>query len=392
MRDFLQRLTPPLQEWLTDPSLQPTRRQVTIGLAGAILFHLLLLGAALIIGALLPGHSPLSFAKAKMRLQEIEITVIPPEEEEKKEEVARVVPLSEIMQPPPFMDSMGLASSAVAPDHPVFESDLNMIAASERPAMGFAPLPSQEGRVSEFPMFTNQRVSLGATAVPFPMDVGIMTAPQTAPKPEPKQAETKPEKPQPAATPAPMLAKLEPEPKRFREVDQPAPDEIPIARKAQPTPAPEVAPLPKPKLRDSGPAVPTPVPRPTSPGYQPQQQKTRIDGSISNKGKNAVDAVATPLGRYQKAVKTAIGSRWYHYISGRMDVIAPGSLKVRFAIGSDGKVTDVEVVSNTSNSSFAALCERAVREAEIAPPPPDAFEPLDGGQLDMSFTFSFNTF
>ena len=102
--------------------------------------------------------------------------------------------------------------------------------------------------------------------------------------------------------------------------------------------------------------------------------------------------MATPLGRYQKSVKAAIGSRWYYYISGKMDVIAPGSLKVGFTIAADGKVTNVRVESNTSNPSFAELCERAVREAEFAPPPPDAFEPLDGGQLDMSFTFTFNTF
>jgi outer membrane biosynthesis protein TonB len=361
---------------------------VTIGLGASVLFHVLLLLFALLISALLPGRSPIDFAKAKMKLQDIELTVLPFEEEEKKEEVARVIPLSEIMQPPTFMDSMGLAAAEAAPERAVFESDLNMIAASEVPGMGLLPLPTQEGRVHDFPMFANQRVSLGASVVPFPMDVGLMTAPPpvepAAAKNEPKAA---PDKPQPATPPAPEFAKLEPKPK-FREVDEPGPDEVAIAKKAQATPAP----VTMPKLRDGIAPTATPVPRATSPGYQPQQQKTRIEGNISNKGKNAVDAVATPLGRYQKAVKSAIGSRWYHYISGKMDVIAPGSLKVRFAIDAKGRVTDVAVESNTSNASFAALCERAVREAEIAPPPPDAFEPLDGGQLDMSFTFSFNTF
>lgn len=393
MRDTFYRLTNPLFSWIPDPSRQSPRRQVTIGIGASILFHLLLLLFALLITSLLPGNSPIiSFAKTKMRLQEIELTVIPPDEEEKKEEEARVVPLSEIMRPPPFMDSLGLAAAAVAPDQAVFESDVNMIAASEMPGMGLMPLPSQQGRESEFPMFTNQRVSLGANAVPFPMDVGILTAPPAEAKPEKKEANAKPDKPQPEATPEPQMAKLETPPKLFREVDEPSADEVAVARKAPATPAPAKPPATLPKLRDSVPAAATPVPRPNSPGYQPQQQKTRIDGNISNKGRNAVDALATPLGRYQKAVKSAIGSRWYHYISGKMDVIAPGSLKVHFTIDARGRVTDVTVVSNTSNSSFAALCERAVREAEIAPPPPDAFEPLDGGELDMSFTFSFNTF
>jgi protein TonB len=385
-------MTAPLLAWIPDPSHQPARRQVTIGLGASVLFHLLLLLFALFISSLLPGQSPLSFAKAKMRLQDIELTVLPPEEEEKKkEEEARIITPAEMLRSP-FMDSLGLASSAVAPDQAVFESDVNMIAASEVPGMGLMPLPSQQGRESEFPMFTNQRVSLGANAVPFPMDVGLLTAPPAEPAAAKNEAKSKPEKAPPAATPVPQLAKLEPKPKTFREVDEPLPDELAVTKKAQPTPAPAPQPAPLPKLRDGITAAATPVPRPRSSGYQPQQQKTRIDGNISNRGRNAVDAVATPLGRYQKAVKSAIGSRWYHYISGRMDVIAPGSLKVRFSIDAQGRVIDVEVVSNTSNSSFAALCERAVREAEIAPPPPDAFEPLDGGQLDMSFTFSFNTF
>lgn len=388
----MSKLTAPLFAWIPDPSRQPARRQVTIGIGASVLFHLLLLLFALLISSLLPGNPQLSFAKAKMRLQEIELTVIPPEEEEKTEEEARMVPLSEFLQPRPFMDSLGLAAAAVAPDQAVFESDLNMIAASELPGMGLMPLPTQEGRESEFPMFTTQRVSLGTNAVPFPMDVGLMTAPPVPPTPAKKETKADPEKPQPAATPAPQFAQLEPKPKLFREVGEPGADEIAVAKKAQPTPAPEPAPATMPKLRDGVSATATPVPRPNSPGYQPQQQKTRIDGNISNKGKNAVDAVATPLGRYQKAVKSAIGSRWYHYISGKMDVIAPGSLKVHFTINTEGRITEVQVVSNTSNSSFAALCERAVREAEIAPPPPDAFEPLDGGELDMSFTFSFNTF
>src|SRR6186997_1914495 len=109
MRDAFYKLTAPLFAWIPDPSRQPARRQVTIGLGASVLFHLLLLLFALLIGALLPGRSPIDFAKAKMKLQDIELTVLPFEEEEKKEEVARVIPLSEILQPPPFMDSLGLA-------------------------------------------------------------------------------------------------------------------------------------------------------------------------------------------------------------------------------------------------------------------------------------------
>ena len=383
MRDAFYKLTSPLFAWIPDPSRQPARRQAAIGLGAAVLFHILLLLFALLISALLPGRSPIDFAKAKAKLQEIELTVLPPEEEEKKEEEARVVPLAEIMRPQPFMDSLGLASSEVAPEQAVFESDVNMIAASELPATGLLPLPTQEGRVYDFPMFTNQRVSLGANAVPFPMDVGLMTAPPVAPA---LKNEPAPEKPQPAA-PATQMAKLEPKPK-FPEVDEPAANEIAIAEKPRATPAP----VTMPKLRDGVAAAATPVPRATSPGYQPQQQKTRIEGNISNKGRNAVDAAATPLGRYKKATFSAIGSRWYFYTEGKVDVFAAGVVVVRFSINREGRVVDFEVVSNTSNASAAMVCERAVREAEIALPPPGILDPLDGELLDITFRFNFNLF
>ena len=38
---------------------------------------------------------------------------------------------------------------------------------------------------------------------------------------------------------------------------------------------------------------------------------------------NSVEAEATPIGRYKKAVADAIGSRWYYYVDEKqvMDVI-----------------------------------------------------------------------
>ena len=35
--------------------------------------------------------------------------------------------------------------------------------------------------------------------------------------------------------------------------------------------------------------------------YQPEKQETRITGRITDRGPSAVDAVGTPLGKYQEA-------------------------------------------------------------------------------------------
>ena len=64
------------------------------------------------------------------------------------------------------IDSTGLAKSDEAPKDPLFESDQNMKAASEKPAAGEAPLPSQDGKNLPFTAFTNQDVILGSPTVP----------------------------------------------------------------------------------------------------------------------------------------------------------------------------------------------------------------------------------
>src|SRR5437870_1428940 len=124
MRDALYRLTSPILDRIPDISHQPKSRQVSIGLAASLLFHVLLLMLALLVGLILPERTLVHFAPAKPKLEEIELTIVPPALEE-----ARLVPMEEIEHPKPFIDSRGLATSEQAPDKPLFESDVNMKAA-----------------------------------------------------------------------------------------------------------------------------------------------------------------------------------------------------------------------------------------------------------------------
>jgi hypothetical protein len=387
MRDTIYRLTAPILDRIPDISHQPKSRQVSIGLLASLLFHLLLLGGAVTVGMVLPEHGLLNFKKPKPKLEEIEITVIPPAQEE-----ARLVPLEEIEHPKPFIDSRGLASSEQAPEKTVFESDVNMKAASELPATGDLPLPSQAGRNEpEFPAFQDQKMSLGKTAAPFSRESPAPTPPvppaEAAPPAEPAKSPPTP------PTPEPTTAMEKSPPTPLKEVTKPAEDEIALAAKEANPVAPPPAPA-RPRMRATAPVamLATPVPQERiKAGYSPLQEKTRIEGNISNRGRNAVDAAGTPLGRYKKAVYDAVGSRWYHYTEMRTSVIAPGSIRVSFSIDSKGRAVDVKSEGNTSNSSFAAVCEQAVREAEIAPPPSDLDE-LRDGNLPFSITFTYHTF
>jgi outer membrane biosynthesis protein TonB len=182
-------------------------------------------------------------------------------------------------------------------------------------------------------------------------------------------------------------------PTPLKEVTKPAEDQIAVAAKpAEPPPPPA---LPKPRMRATAPVAmltTPPAPSRSKSGFQPQLQKTRIEGNISNRGRNAVDAAGTPLGRYKKAVYDAVGSRWYYYTAKKTSVIAPGSVRVSFSVDEQGHPVGVRSEGNTSNSSFADMCEQAVREAEIAKPPGDLMEPLLDGKLDFTITFTFHTF
>lgn len=142
----------------------------------------------------------------------------------------------------------------------------------------------------------------------------------------------------------------------------------------------------------------TPAPKPQTArdsGYQPEQEQNRIEGNISNRGKKAVDAVATPLAKYRKQVNDAIGSRWYYYVKDpqRMSLISPGSARVSFFIDTEGQVVGIKLESNTSNASFAELCTSAVRDAreqiKDLKLPVDATLPLKDGRLECSLTFTF---
>ena len=104
---------------------------------------------------------------------------------------------------------------------------------------------------------------------------------------------------------------------------------------------------------------------------------------------NAVDAVKTPMGVYLKQVKAAIASRWYFYMKQRRDLYATGSAKVSFTITRDGRIRDVRLVHNTSNSAFGMMCEQSVTEAEIAAPPEEAMPVMPDGKLEHDFTFNY---
>jgi outer membrane biosynthesis protein TonB len=354
------------------------------------------------------------------KLRNIELSIVPPDEE--------VHPFT-LVPPPPerlFVDSRGLDIAKEAAEHPLFESDENMRAASERLATGDSLLPGQEGKERLFNAFQSTRSLLGPTPEPF-----SPTPPsaQPLPPPSPPSVQVAQQEPDPAlpnaapqdTTPPPpdadktaeknpKPAKEAPKPSMLKAVDKLLDEQIALTKKqAKPTgvtqiqppvntpsPAAHAAvlrPLDQQMARLTTPAPPASKPQPRhESGYQPEQEKNHVESSISNRGKSAVDSLATPMARYRKQVNDAIGSRWYYYIHDKMDLIAFGSVRISFVIDAQGHVSRTKVDSNTSNESLADVSLRAVHDAEIAPPPSDAGSPISQAPLDWTLTFTYYPF
>jgi hypothetical protein len=426
MRLAIHRYSALLVGWIPDVSQIPPRRLVLIGVGVSVLLHMV----AFILLVLLSGIIPKADLDTPAPPREIELTIVPPDEPPPEP----LLPLAPNPQRQ-FLDPTGLDISKVAPEKPDFESSENGIAASEQPGKGDIPLPNQDGRDMPFMAFRTQRALFGASSKPFPADpetTSLKTPPpeanptpsasdvalKPAPEPEKVAKESAPATPAPAATPppysiekteTPAVAQATPPP--LKVVDKTKEDEIAVSTKppatpppstAQtdkpqppaPTPVPPVAlPTPRPVVRQvmlvtPAPRFQPPVQPPPRPSTQMEQEQNHIEGSISNRGKRAANTVATPLGKYRKQVIDAIGSRWQYYVKSHADVLALGSARVSFLVDSSGHVRAVRVENNTSNQSFADLCERAIREAEIPEPPADAVAPMRDGHLEYSINFT----
>lgn len=379
------------------------RQKIIAALIASVLLHVI--GFFLVLLWSTRHHSsPLE----NLKLVEVSVATPTPE----PAQVLPRLPLSA----PPMIDSTGLNKTKKAPGKPVFQSDENSVAASELDGLGRIPLPTQNGKERPQLAFDTQRVTLGngsssaaappvMTFAPAP-DLPPVTREKSRPTPAPKAARATPT-PAPTVAPTPQpqqMAKATPVPEPSAAAEplyKPTP--VPSAT-VTPQPTPDFArptPVATPKPAESLAMLTTPVPRPSTPperavqpqrpqqpGYHPDTEQNKIVGGISNRGRTGVDAISTPIGRYQKKISDAIGPRWYYYVNSRMDLITVGSVRIRFYINEHGHVEDLKVISNESNETLANYSVQAITAARIPPPPPELAPSLDNGRYEVTYTFT----
>ncbi len=276
--------------------------------------------------------------------------------------------------PPPLVEKNTMTTTVDparaterAPDEKTFEANENSIAASEKAATEKNFLPGQDGKERPFTNLEEHEQSFARDGSAPPPSPAPAAPPKASPTPETTVAPTptpEPETDQLALltqTPTPIPSPASEEEK----TDVPTPTETPI-----PTPEPQKSP-----------------PSPAS-AYRDLQQKTVIRGGINNRGRSAVNAVGTPLGRYRKQLEDAIGSRWYYYVNVHPDLANIGTTAISFEINADGTVRNMRMIENTTSEASASIALRSIQETKFPPIPEDLLATLPDGHLKMEESFT----
>ena len=279
----------------------------------------------------------------------------------------------------PFIDTPENRQTKEEPKEKTFESNANSIGASELSAAGDAPVPTQQGKDRPTLDLENQQHTLALQgARPQPEVQPGRTPPPSVATPTPVPSASATPQPTTTSTPQPEASRS-PEPDQFAMLHATPPP--------PPTPAEETT---TPPITTAPPSArPTPVlPQQPSSSYRREQSKTRLQGNISNRGIASVNALGTPLGRYQKMVYDAIGSRWYGLIDQNRDRVNIGTVHVEFVVDRGGRITKLRILENSADESFSNLCLQSVQDARLPPIPDElgATLPSDGLPADMNFT------
>ena len=225
------------------------------------------------------------------------------------------------------------SKKAPEPKDKTFESNANSIGASELAAAGELPLPSQAGKDRPFMDFETNRHSLETKGA------------------QPQQNAASQQNAKPAAQPAAPITAAE----QFALLTQKSAAALDAAAASSQAQS----------------------------AYRRQKERTHIAGNITNRGISSVNALGTPLGRYQKIVADSIGSRWYTYVDQKRDLINIGTLRLRFVIDPSGRVKNLKVTENSSNEAFASVCVQSVLEAHLPPIPEDVAQSLPSEGLEI---------
>jgi len=148
------------------------------------------------------------------------------------------------------------------------------------------------------------------------------------------------------------------------------------ASKQVASPLPKPTPVDAARLPSFRTALPTPSPSPATFAGDESAPEESEEGSVA------------AIGAWKKAVANAIGTRWDEYRQSKLNLLAVGSVRMKFTIDARGRISDVRALSNTAGAANAGYAKRSITEAEIPPIPPERLARLPGGRVEVEYTFT----
>lgn len=284
---------------------------------------------------------------------------------------------------------------AAAPEKPAFTGERSTQATSDAPAVTTAPpLPSQQGREPHYEGeiettesdYQDGDLNHRAQATP---EANVDPVTPVTPVEETQAMEdvvgdTRVEETPPSPDVAASREKLAEGPLPIdREVKMESPEETP-----RPKPAPAQAEQRPQEAREA--VQEKPKPSKDTPGFTGFQRKTQLQGSISRRGRSALDVEESLLGRYHAELSRAVEREWQLNCVRNRDYITPGMLRVRFFLDPSGKVRSVDFVEEFGVGTIQkGFTLNSIRDAKIPPMPADLKKQLNGEPLELIYNFIF---
>ena len=147
-----------------------------------------------------------------------------------------------------------------------------------------------------------------------------------------------------------------------------------------------------PKAIGDNPETPAPPekktePKPVNSDAANMRVRTAVDGAAEKTGESAaVDAEATPRGKYMSEVKAAIAKEWHKLIEERGRP-TPGILKIRMSVSPDGSIADPEFIEDSADRLLKDIGLSAVLDAKVPEMPDEVKKTLKGGSFIVDYEF-----
>ena len=125
-------------------------------------------------------------------------------------------------------------------------------------------------------------------------------------------------------------------------------------------------------------------------GFKGFSRQNKVTGSISRRGKSALNVKNSPLGRYQALISKSVELEWRRKCDEQRDHIVPGVVSVRFYVDSKGKISGVkfqEVIG--ASYIMTGFTQRAIRQAKLPKMSSSVIKELKGEPLELIYNFYF---